>query len=101
MFPQPLAQGIIHARLPSASSRFERGQHIIIEADSRGDLRSLRFRPSPFERLTEGCLPFLWSDFLVADVPFAAIKVLVGQLRNFVVLLGLDSMRIRLGEITA
>lgn len=101
MFPQPRTQSIIHARLPSASSRFERGQYILIEADSRGGLRSLRFGPSPFKRLTEGCLPFLWSDFLAANVPLAAIKVFVGQLRNLVVLLGLDSMRICLGKITA
>jgi hypothetical protein len=30
---QPIAQGIVHARLPALAGGFEGGQHVVIEAD--------------------------------------------------------------------
>jgi hypothetical protein len=48
MFPQPLAQSIIHARLPSASSRFERGRHVLIETDKSVKIQRKPVRIPPY-----------------------------------------------------
>jgi hypothetical protein len=80
MFLQPVAEGGIHAALPTLAGGFESIENVVVEPDGSRFLLPCSWRSAAHGLFDRFLCFFTRNDFFF-DRPYAPGKVLVGQLR--------------------